>query len=52
MRAFKIMINDDTSKSREEVTSVFEDYYKLKKHNLAKLADPFAKGILNKAKNN
>ena len=52
MRAFETMINDDTSKSREEVTSVFEDYYNLKKNNLAKLSDTFAKDILKTAKNN
>ena len=51
MIAFEKMINDDKSKSRDEITCAFEEYYKLNHHNLAKLADPFAKDILNKAIN-
>ena len=40
------MVNDDTLKSIDEVASAFEEYYQCNKHNLAKLADDFVKGIL------
>ena len=44
------MVHDDTTKSIDEVASVFEEYYQNKKRNFAILADVFKKGILNEGK--
>ena len=48
MGAFHKMITEDKSKCTDEIVSCFQDSYKAHNRNLAKLADPFAKDILNK----
>ena len=50
MIAFHKIITEDKSKCIDEIVSCFQDYYKVHNRNLAKLADPFARDILNKRK--